>query len=139
MSIVLLDTNIVSYLFKRDTREALYAPHLLNNELAIAMMTVAELLQWAAVRKWGATRVRKLEIKFDKYTILPVDVAMCRAWASVRAARSALGLPISPQDAWVAATALRYNLPLVTHNPDDFQQIAGLTIITEHQPGVATP
>jgi len=138
MSVVLLDTNIVSYIFKRDTRAALYAPHLLNQELAIAMMTVAELLQWAAVRKWGTTRVRKLEAEFDKYTILPVDMAICRQWASVRAARSALGLPISPQDAWVAATALRYNLPLITHNPDDFQQIAGLLVITEHKSGAAT-
>lgn len=46
-----------------------------------------------------------------------------------------LGLPMSPQDAWVAATALRYNLPLVTHDPDDFQQIAGLIVITEHERG----
>ena len=53
MSTVLLDTNIVSYLFKRDTRAAQYAPHLLNRELAIAIITVAELLQWAAVRQWG--------------------------------------------------------------------------------------
>jgi tRNA(fMet)-specific endonuclease VapC len=45
MNTVLLDTNIVSYLFKRDTRAVLYAPHLLNKELAIAIMTVAELLQ----------------------------------------------------------------------------------------------
>jgi tRNA(fMet)-specific endonuclease VapC len=45
MNTVLLDTNIVSYLFKGDTRSALYEPHLLNRELAIAMMTVAELFQ----------------------------------------------------------------------------------------------
>ena len=44
MTTVLLDTNIVSYLFKGDSRAALYAPHLLGRELAIAMMTVAELL-----------------------------------------------------------------------------------------------
>lgn len=92
MSLVLLDTNIVSYIFKRDTRAALYASHLLNQELAIAMMTVAELLQWAAVRKWGVTRIHQLEAEFDKYTILPVDMEVCQAWASVRAARSALVL-----------------------------------------------
>ncbi|HSH82153.1 MAG TPA: type II toxin-antitoxin system VapC family toxin, partial [Herpetosiphonaceae bacterium] len=130
---VLLDTNIVSYLFKRDSRAALYASHLLTKELAIAMMTVAELLQWAAIRKWGATRVQQLEAEFDKYTILPIDIAVCHAWATIRTHRSALGLPISPQDAWIAATALRYNLPLITHNPDDFQQIVGLTVITEHE------
>ncbi len=139
MNTVLLDTNIVSYVFKRDSRAALYAPHLLNKELAIAMMTVAELLQWATVRKWSVARVRQLEAEFEKYTILPVDMAVCYAWATVRASRSALGLSISPQDAWIAATALRYNLSLVTHNPDDFQQIGGLTVITEHtEEGSAT-
>lgn len=131
MSVVLLDTNVVSYFFKRDTRANAYAPHVLHQELAIAIMTVAELFQWAAMRGWGETRVEQLERHLDRYTILPVDRESCRQWASVRAARSAVGLPISPQDAWIAATALRYRLPLVTHNPDDFQRIAGLTIITE--------
>jgi tRNA(fMet)-specific endonuclease VapC len=131
MSVVLLDTNIVSYLFKRDTRAALYTPHLQNQELGIAIMTVAELFQWAAVREWGEARTTRLEHHLERYTLLPVDVETCRSWATVRAVRSAQGLPISPQDAWVAATALRYQLPLVTHNPDDFKQIPDLTIITE--------
>jgi predicted nucleic acid-binding protein len=131
MTTVLLDTNIVSYLFKRDSRAALCAPHLLHRELAIAMMTVAELFQWAAIRNWGEPRVRRLEQRFERYTILPVDLDGCRQWAEVRATRSKAGLPISPQDAWIAATARRYHLALVTHNPDDYQQIPGLTIITE--------
>jgi len=131
MSTVLLDTNIVSYLFKRDSRAALYAPHLLDRELAVSMMTVAELFQWTAIRNWGKPRVRRLEQFLDRYTILPVDMDLCRQWAEVRATRSKAGLPISPQDAWIAATALRYKLALVTHNPDDYQAIPGLTIITE--------
>ncbi len=121
MTTVLLDTNIVSYLFKRDSRAALYAPHLLDRELAIAMMTVAELFQWAAIRNWGKPRVRRLEQLFERYTILPVDMDLCRQWAEVRATRSKVGLPISPQDAWIPATARRYHLVLVTHNPDDYQ------------------
>jgi predicted nucleic acid-binding protein len=131
MSTILLDTNIVSYLFKQDTRAELYAEHLRNREPAIAVMTVAELFQWAAVRGWGEARLTRLEQHLERYTMLPVDVDTCRQWALVRAVRSAAGLPISPQDAWVAATALRYKLPLVTHNPDDFQQIPNLTVITE--------
>jgi hypothetical protein len=34
MTMILLDTNIVSYQFKRDGRIAWYAPHLLGQELA---------------------------------------------------------------------------------------------------------
>jgi predicted nucleic acid-binding protein len=131
MTTVLLDTNIVSYLFKRDSRAALYTPHLVNREVAIAMMTVAELFQWAAVRTWGKARVRRLEQHVERYTVLPVDIEMCRQWADVRAIRSKAGLPISPQDAWIGATALRYNLALVTHNPDDYQAIPRLVIISE--------
>ena len=113
------------------SRAALYAPHLVDRELAIAMMTVAELLQWASMRNWGTPRVRRLEQRFDRYTILPVDREVCRHWAAIRATRSKAGRSISPQDAWIAATARRYSLTLVTHNPNDFQQIPGLTLITE--------
>ena len=128
---ILLDTNIVSYMLKGDSRTALYAPHLRNQELALAMMTVAELFQWAEVRHWSLSRTQQLEDELNRYTILPVDIHVCRFWASVRATRSQLGLPISPQDAWIAATALRYDAPLVTHNPEDFRQIAGIRVITE--------
>jgi len=131
MNTVLLDTNIVSYLFKGDTRAALYEPHLLNHELAIAMMTVAELFQWAATRNWGQSRIQRLEETIQSYTILPVDIETCRLWAVARVQRSVVGRPIPSQDAWIAATALRYKLSLVTHNPDDYQVISGLAIITE--------
>lgn len=78
MSTVLLDTNIVSYLFKHDSRSALYAPHLLNRELAVSMMTIAELFQWAALRNWGALWIQQLEHLLNSYTILPIDIDLCR-------------------------------------------------------------
>jgi predicted nucleic acid-binding protein len=131
MSTVLLDTDIVSYFFKRDNRRQLYASHMLDHELAIAIMTVAELFQWATMRQWGAERVQRMEVWLENFTILPVDIESCRAWATVRAYRSALGLPISPQDAWIAATALRYQIPLITHNAGDYQQIPQLNVISE--------
>ena len=131
MSVVLLDTNIVSYMFKQDSRAQLYATHLIGNELAIAMMTVAELFQWSALRKWGKPRIQRLEQLLESYTILPVDIDLCRQWADVRARRTNAGSPISPQDAWIAATSLRYQIPLVTHNPIDYANIPNLTLISE--------
>lgn len=131
MNMVLLDTNIVSYLFKGDSRADQYAPHLLHQELAISMMTVAELFQWAGMRNWGTRRIAQLEALLNSYTILPSDWETCRSWANVRVERHNLGHPISPQDAWIAAIALRYGVSLVTHNPGDFQKITGLSVITE--------
>src|SRR5262245_64114017 len=128
MSIALLDTNVVSYLFKGDTRATAYAPLLQGQRLAISFMTVAELFEWAATRKWGRTRLTRLEQTLATYVIIPVDVELCRHWGTLRAQQQAAGHTIAPQDAWIAATALRHRLPLVTHNPSDFQHIAGLDI-----------
>jgi tRNA(fMet)-specific endonuclease VapC len=40
------------------------------------------------------------------------------------------GRPISPQDAWIAATAKRYGIGIITHNPSDFEPISDLQIIS---------
>lgn len=40
---------------------------------------------------------------------------------------------MSPQDAWIVATALRHELPLITHNAKDYQGIAGLDCRTASQ------
>lgn len=131
MDVILLDTNIVSFILKGDTRASDYEPHLKGRQLAISFMTVAELYQWAAVRKWGERRQDQLTQTLKvNYTVLSFDVRLCQIWGELRAERQSIGKPISSQDAWVAATALHYGLPLVTHNPKDFADISNLKIIT---------
>ena len=131
MDVILLDTNIVSFILKGDSRTTDYEPHLKEQQLAISFMTVAELYQWAAVRKWGERRRDQLTQTLKvNYTVLSFDVRLCQIWGELRAERQLIGKPISSQDGWVAATALHYNLPLVTHNPKDFVDISNLKIIT---------
>jgi len=130
MDVVLLDTNVVSFLLKEDSRARAYAPYLQNRGLAISFMTVAELFQWAAMRNWGARRTSQLEASLRNFTVLPFDIALCRFWGEIRARCRTVGRPISPQDAWIAATALQHHLPLVTHNPADFEIIEELELIT---------
>lgn len=130
MKTVLLDTNVVSFIMKGDSRMELYGPYLRGCRLALSFMTVAELFQWAAVRKWGSRRTAQLRKALEKYIILPADIESCRLWGAIRAKRQVNGRPISPQDAWIAATARRFQLPLATHNPVDFEVIDDLEIFT---------
>lgn len=125
---VLLDTDVVSYLFKGDTRATAFAPLLQGQRLAISFMTIAELFAWAFIRKWGMTRVMRLEQTLGTYVVIPIHVELCRLWGTIRAQQQAAGRAIAPQDTWIAATALRHKLPLVTHNPTDFQYIANLDV-----------
>ncbi len=129
-AIVVLDTDVVSFLFKGDTRAEAYRPHLRGKILALSFMTVAELYQWAFVRNWGPERIARLEQQLARYVIVPYDRELCWQWARICAERQRLGRPISVQDAWIAATALRHACPLVTHNKDDYADIAGLVVIT---------
>ncbi len=130
MSLLLIDTDIASFIFKGSDYAEPYAPLLNGHELALSFMSVAELFQWAILRQWGDRRLAQLEQYLSNYVIIPVDQPLCRDWAQIRAARQSAGRVISPQDAWIAATALRHDLPLVTHNIKDFLEIPNLRLIT---------
>jgi tRNA(fMet)-specific endonuclease VapC len=130
MSLLLIDTDIASFIFKGSDYADPYISLLGGHELALSFMTIAELFQWASLRQWGDRRLIQLEQYLSNYLIIPVDRPLCREWAEIRANRQRAGRPISAQDAWVAATALRHSLPLVTHNVKDFLDIPNLKLIT---------
>lgn len=130
MSAVLLDTDVFSFLLKGDTRSKAYSDLIVGNTPAISFMTVAELYQWAYIRNWSLKRIAELERTMANYLVPALDGELCHIWGRLRAERQAKGMTIAAQDAWIAATALRYSLQLITHNPDDFKDIAGLQILT---------
>lgn len=128
MSVVLLDTNIVSFFMRNDTRIEEYRPHLEGNTLAISFMTFGELFEGAYRASWGHRRMSKLEHTLRAYVVIPATRRICRFWGRVRAVRR--HQPISVPDAWIAATALAQNWALITHNPTDYEAIPSLRIIT---------
>lgn len=125
---LLLDTNILSYILKKDTRATHYAPLLAGHRLAISFATVAELFEWAFIRKWGQQRQQQLTETLATYLIIPVDIELCRYWGTLRAEQQAQGNQMNTHDAWIAATARRYALPLVTHNPKHFRTIKDIEV-----------
>jgi predicted nucleic acid-binding protein len=129
-----VDTNIVSYLFKRDTRAALYRSHLQGRVPVISFMTIAELDAWAEVNRWGAKQRERLERFLDGYLVHYPDREACRLWAGVFAETRTRGKPIQTADAWIATMALLYGVPLITHNAADFAGVDGLQLITEPGP-----
>jgi tRNA(fMet)-specific endonuclease VapC len=128
---IVVDTDVVSYLFKRDTRASLYRPHLAGHWVILSFMTLAELEYWAETRQWGAQRRTRLESFLSGYTVHFPDRDGCRIWARAMAAARRAGRPIGPADAWIAVTALLHGVPLVTHNPNDYAGVPGLSLLSE--------
>jgi predicted nucleic acid-binding protein len=100
----------------------------------ISFMTYAELERWALSRNWGKRRLLRLRQHVrNNFTVHPVSGRLCRWWAEVSQRADNNGRPISTADAWHAAVAMRYGIPLVTHNPGHFAGVDGLTIIAHWQ------
>ena len=128
---LVLDTNIVSYLIRNHWPIDLYLPHLQGKVLTISFMTFAEILEGAYRLKQNPKKAQEILRILSKYKVLPCNDRICDLWARIRAER--FRQPIAVDDAWIAATAIAYDIPLVTHNARDFEGITDLQMITEHQ------
>ena len=128
MTPVVVDTDVVSFLFKNDSRAQLYLPLMRNRDLLVSFMTEAELEQWILLAKWGVERVRRFRIFMTGFASVPSSRDLILQWAEVMVAARANGRRIEAADAWIAATTLLYNATLITHNPKDYLGVPNLRV-----------
>lgn len=126
-----IDTSVLSLVFKRDTRAESYLPHLEDHIGVLSFITLAELYRWPEERDWGPRRRAELSRLLEPYDVTYPDEGLCRRWALLVAKLKPAGRVLPFADSWIAATALYTGLPLLTHNPSDFQGVDGLHVITE--------
>jgi tRNA(fMet)-specific endonuclease VapC len=130
MNAAIVDTDVVSMLFKGDTRALAYRPHIAGKLLGISFMTLAELERWSLERNWGRGRRLELAQHLTNYTVLPVNRGLCVQWAEISVAARKRGRPIQTADAWIAASALYYQVPLITHNRGDYSMVEALILLS---------
>jgi predicted nucleic acid-binding protein len=98
--------------------------------LAISVITAAELRAGVLVAQDLATRAQRLatlEYVLGLY-LLPIDATVAEAWALLRVTLRDSGRRMKANDAWIAATAMAHNLPVVTQDRD-FDDTPGLSVI----------
>lgn len=92
-------------------------------------MSIAELRMGAIPAGWGSRRRQLLELFVKGFELVYADDNLCTLWARIRADARAAGRPMSPQDAWIAATALAIDAPLATNNRRDFENVRDLRLL----------
>ena len=131
MAFLLLDTDVFSFLLRPgDTRALLYQPHVRDKDIVLSFITVGELYAWVEKRRWGGRTTALIEDRIASAVVLPFDRDLCRVYGRLKAALPA-GRVMPPNDLWIAACAVRHDIPLATHNRRHFEAISGLRIICE--------
>lgn len=128
MSGFLLDTNCVSELIRpRPDRRVMEWTDATNEaSLYLSVLTLGEIRKGLAALPQGTRRTRletwievDLKARFHG-RILPVDDAVADRWGLLTAEAKRKGKPLPVIDGLLAATALHYNLTVVSRNVSDF-------------------
>jgi len=127
---LVVDTNIVSWVFLRSGRYLDFKPFLdrtiANGQpLLISFATLGELRAWTRKTNWDATRVAQLELALKNYVVLPYDEEVTRQYGPLQARLGDQLKKFGRNDMWTAACALSHpELPaILTDDIADFQKI----------------
>jgi predicted nucleic acid-binding protein len=126
----LVDTDVVSFLFKGHPLASAYQAILAGRQLAVSLITLAEIEYGMEVKNWGAPRRDLMRRFLARFTLLPPDSETARLWARIKSGCDKKGRPITFADAWIAASALQLNMPLATHNASDYAAVDNLVLLT---------
>ena len=132
MTNLVVDTDVVSFCFRLDSRYTeFYGPAMLGHRAFISFMTLAELKLGMLKRGWGTDRQSQLMTHvWSRYIFCEASKSMCDIYAAIADASRRAGRNMHVGDAWIAATAIELNCPLVTHNGKDFEHLSDLKLIT---------
>ena len=130
MSGILVDTDVVGLLFAKHPESEHYAGEIAGNAALISFQSVAEIERWTVMRAWLPERCAYMHMYLERYTLIPSSPDLCRRWAEVLAAGEESGYPVTYGNAWIAATALLYRVPLLTHNADRYRGIPALQTVS---------
>ncbi len=102
----------------------------LPDELAVSVITIGELRAGVLVAAEVSARDRRLRTLEGALGLepLPVDESVASAWARLRVDLRDLDRRMPANDAWIAATAIAHDLPVVTQD-DDYEGVPGLTVV----------
>ncbi len=127
----MLDTNICSFIMREQPEAVLMRLEqavLRRDRIVVSAITYAE-MRFGAIGKKASPRHAQLVEAFCARldAILPWDRNAVDATTEIKAALTAAGNPIGPNDTAIAGHAIATDAILVTNNIKEFERVPGLT------------
>lgn len=119
----MLDTDTCIFAM---SQAAGFEPRANLRDCGISIVVLGE-LEWGVRR---STRVRENQASLQQWLaaiqVAQMDDEVARRYGQLRADLDSIGLPIGPNDLWIAAHALALEAPLITNNLAEFERVPGL-------------
>jgi len=125
---IILDTDITSFIFNGHTLAQRYESLIGGRERFICFATLGEIHEGLYRSNWSRAKIDLCLKSAKLYPVVYPDALICETWGWVRSIRK--NRQIALNDAWIAASAISYSVPLATHNASDFADIPGLQLLT---------
>lgn len=131
---IVIDTDVYGAgLVPGSTLAATYEPIIVGRPAFISFQTAAELMYGALRRNWGASRMRNLHARIAAAETVHTGPELVLTQARLRVACERVGHALAQRehnaDRWIAATAIRLGIPLVS-NDGIFRNVPGLVLET---------
>jgi tRNA(fMet)-specific endonuclease VapC len=120
-----LDTNIVIAVLENEP--GALARWSSADEIFVSAVVLGELYFGARKSARGQTNVARIDRFASGSTILETDIDTAREYGDIKNSLQQKGRMIPDNDMWIAASALQYNLTLVTRD-SHFRHVDGLDI-----------
>jgi predicted nucleic acid-binding protein len=129
---VLVDTDAFVHLSRGQAKAGELAPYVESRRIVLSFVTVAEMRRGAYRRGYGEASWRRMEADIASAVVVAPSDAVSHEWARLtyeaRRDGHALGQPAQKHDAWIAATARHYGLPILTLDAD-YEGFPGLRLL----------
>lgn len=131
----LADTDAISEFKKKKPNTGVLEWFAAQDEetLHVSVITVGEIEKGIAKivdpvgRQNYAAYLERLVLRFDK-RILPIDVRIARRWGKLYGVLQSEGRVLPFWDSLIAATALEYDLTIITRNRRDYAETGALIL-----------
>ena len=123
-----LDTNTCVYALKRLASVIDRMRERSPDDLAVSIITVAELWFGARKSKRPDSNRRSIDAFLKPFEVLPFDLRAAEAYAELRFALERTGRPIGERDLQIASIAVARRRTVVTHRISEFARVPGLNV-----------
>lgn len=126
----LLDTDwLIDFLDNRQPAVS-FVRSLLDNELYVSVVTCAEVYEGIYFGRNPEAAEHDFENFLEAVVVLDLDIGIAQEWAKTQGSLRQTRNQIHGVDLFIAATALAYDLTLVSRNRRHFDRVPGLKLIS---------